>query len=91
MSTLSSIIKETCHLISKVNSLSQQVQHVDNGGKCGLCGDAFNAKKKLFETGGELALNYTTRVYSPNSNITAVVDLGRLVCLTLCSILKVYY
>lgn len=52
-----------------------QVQHEDNQGKCGLCGDAYNAKNKLFETGGAMALNYTTRIYTPGSNVTAVVEL----------------
>ena len=43
-------------LIICLNDLIQ-VQHQDNGGKCGLCGDAYNAKTKLFETGGECGKN----------------------------------
>ncbi|XP_074596056.1 uncharacterized protein LOC141851240 [Brevipalpus obovatus] len=51
-----------------------KVQWQDNGGKCGVCGDAYNGKRS-HETGGMNARNITTRVYHPGSVIDVVVDM----------------
>lgn len=50
------------------------MQWEDNGGKCGICGDAYNGVRN-HETGGKFAPNITTRTYAPGSSIDVVIDL----------------
>ena len=51
-----------------------QVQWSDNNGKCGVCGDPFNAERE-HETGGFYARNITVRTYAPSSPIDIVIDI----------------
>ncbi|KAI1301946.1 Protein pygopus [Halotydeus destructor] len=51
-----------------------KVQWEDNGGRCGICGDPYNAER-VHETGGFYARNITTRTYAPGSVIDVVIDL----------------
>lgn len=50
------------------------MQWLVNGGKCGVCGDAFNGKR-IHETGGAMAKNITVRSYAPGSIIDTVIDI----------------
>ena len=51
-----------------------KVQWQDNQGKCGVCGDQFDAVRD-HETGGFYAYNVTGRHYAPGSSIDVLIDL----------------
>ncbi len=51
-----------------------KVQWEINGGKCGICGDAYNRERR-HETGGYYALNITARTYQPGSTIDVIIEL----------------
>lgn len=53
---------------------SKQVQHVENQGKCGVCGDSYAEPHKWFEKRGFACNNFTTRAYSPRSRLDVIVD-----------------
>uniref|UniRef100_H2YE08 Chitin-binding type-4 domain-containing protein n=1 Tax=Ciona savignyi TaxID=51511 RepID=H2YE08_CIOSA len=48
---------------------------IDNGGKCGICGDSYTAAVKENEAGGKYALGIITRNYRPGSTIAVEVEI----------------
>nr|XP_022286117.1 uncharacterized protein LOC111099061 [Crassostrea virginica] len=53
----------------------KQVQWKTNGGKCGVCGDAYNARVKLHEVGGPYATGFITETYQQGQQIDVMVEL----------------
>ena len=47
------------------------------GGKCGICGEAYNSENKLFEKGGEMYTGKIVKAYNQGQEIdvTVVVSL----------------
>ena len=57
------------------SSCNLKVQWKTNGGKCGVCGDAYNARVKLHEVGGPYATGFITETYQQGLQIDVVVEL----------------
>uniref|UniRef100_H2YE09 Chitin-binding type-4 domain-containing protein n=1 Tax=Ciona savignyi TaxID=51511 RepID=H2YE09_CIOSA len=57
-----------------LNCGGKQTQ-IDNGGKCGICGDSYTAAVKENEAGGKYALGIITRNYRPGSTIAVEVEI----------------
>ncbi len=45
-----------------------------NGGKCGVCGDAWDEEPRKYEKGGEFYLGKIVRTYKKNSNISVNIQ-----------------
>ncbi|XP_052718593.1 uncharacterized protein LOC128190548 [Crassostrea angulata] len=52
-----------------------QVQWNRNGGKCGVCGDAYDSSFKRHEVGGPFATGFITETYSQGQQIDVMVQL----------------
>uniref|UniRef100_K1RGW4 Uncharacterized protein n=1 Tax=Magallana gigas TaxID=29159 RepID=K1RGW4_MAGGI len=52
-----------------------QVQWNRNGGKCGVCGDAYDSSLKRHEVGGPFATGFITETYSQGQQIDVMVQL----------------
>ncbi|XP_076825221.1 uncharacterized protein LOC143470825 [Clavelina lepadiformis] len=48
---------------------------IENGGKCGVCGDSYSAPVKENEAGGKYALGIITRKYQPGEKIDVKVEI----------------
>lgn len=57
------------------SSCNLKVQWKKNGGKCGVCGDAYNARVKLYEVGGPYATGFITETYQQGQQIDVMVEL----------------
>ena len=58
------------------NVSSVLLNQVENGGRCGVCGDPWDARRpRPGEAGGLLGRGVTTRVYRPGQTVSLSVDI----------------